>query len=224
MYNILEDFGEVLDHDLSRVEYDRLVNQLNTIIQNNEDEQLVDLASSLLRFLNKRETTVVPHRPNFWERLSAHWENFAFGWLNHRRFRILLIVGLLLWAGWAIASQTVMYLTTNDVEQFTALVEEFMASDLIHSAGGMSWFGAQILLEGAMGIVAFIAALFFMFKKDRIAVWTGIVDLVFTLVVVNLLTFYFDQFSTIAFAAVQFLLLVLLLFYKRRHLDRKGTS
>jgi hypothetical protein len=57
-------------------------------------------------------------------------------------------------------------------------------------------------------------------KQDRVGTWIGITDLVFTLVVVNLLTFYFDQFSTIAFAAVQFLLLVLMLYYKRKYLDK----
>lgn len=221
MYGILEDFAEVLDHDLSKVEHDRLMAELNTVIKNEKDEQLVNLAKSLRSYLMDKDTVIVAHQPDFLEKIADCWQSFCSGWLNKKRSRVILIFGLLLWAGWAIASQTTMYLTTHNVEQFRLLVEQFIANQLIRSESGMTWFGAQILLEGAMGIVAFVSVVFFLFKKDSIAVWIGIVDLVFTLVVVNLITFYFDQFSTIAFAAVQFLLLVLLLYYKRVHMDFK---
>jgi hypothetical protein len=138
--------------------------------------------------------------------------------------RRCLIAGLLLWAAWALTSQIVMYLTTHNAAQFQLLLEEFIANNLVRNASGMNWFEAQILLEGAMGIIALASAIFFMFKKDTIGIWLGIADLVITLVVVNLLTFYFNQFSTIGFAVVQFVLLVLLLSYKRRFMDQSAAK
>lgn len=224
MYGILEDFAEVLDHDLSKLEYDHLMSQLNTIIHDNNDKQLFTLAKSLQTYLKEKHNYLVPHEPILLERIDQAWKKFASRWLTKGKMRTVLIIGLLLWAAWAVTSQTIMYLTTHNVEQLKLLIEEFMTNQLIRSASGMNWFEAQIILEGTMGIAAFIAVVFFLLKKDRIAVWIGIIDLIFTLVVVNLITFYFDQFSTIAFAAIQFLLLVLLLYYKRRFLEVKGRQ
>jgi predicted protein tyrosine phosphatase len=108
--------------------------------------------------------------------------------------RRALIVGLLLWAAWALTSQIVMYLTTHNAAQFQLLLQQFMTNNLVRNASGMNWFEAQILLEGAMGGISILAAGFLVFKKDAPGIWLAIADLIITLVVVNLITFYFNQF------------------------------
>jgi hypothetical protein len=224
MYRVLEDFAEVLDRDLSQQELEDLQGQINRIIQEREDPQLVNMAQSLKEYLNNKGLQVVPHQPDLYERVVKRWQKFEKKWLTRPRMRKCLIAGLLLWAAWALTSQIVMYLTTHNAAQFQLLLEEFMANNLVRNASGMNWFEAQILLEGAMGIIALASAIFFMLKKDTIGIWLGIADLVITLVVVNLLTFYFNQFSTIGFAVVQFVLLVLLLSYKRRFMDQSAAK
>ena len=220
MYGILENFAEVLDRDLSQNEYEKLAAQLDSIIAAASEPQLVNLAKSLRNYLEEQKTQIVPHDPGPLERFLDAFQQFADNWLTRKKLLLILIIGLLLWAGWALTSQTVMYLTTHNTQQFAALVEQFIDNRLIRNASGMNWFEAQILLEGAAGLGALIAAVFFLFKKDKIAVWIGILDMVVTLVVVNLITFYFDQFSTIAFAVYQFVLLVLLLLYKSRYVEK----
>jgi hypothetical protein len=219
MYMVLEDFAEVLDRDLSQVEYDLILARLEQIIVKKDDAQLVTLASSLKAYLKEKHTELVPHNPGIIERIIRRWKKFETQILTRPRMRLVILLGLLIWAAWAITSQTIMYLTTHNAAQLQLLVEEFMTNNLIRNASGMNWFEAQILLEGSMGILAFIAAIFFLFKKDKIAIWLGIMNLLVTLVVVNLITFYFDQFSTIGFASIEFVLLILLLSYKRRFLD-----
>jgi hypothetical protein len=219
MYAILEDFAEVLDRDLSQFEYIRLNAQLNDIIDNSDEDQLVTLAHSLQDYLEKQKSRVVPHDPILLEKIQLTWDRFESRWLTRNKMRAILVVGLFLWAGWALSSQTVMYLATHNTQQLTALIQQFTTNRLIRNSSGMNWFEAQILLEGSMGIIALISVLFFLFKQEKIAVWIGILDLIATLVAVNLITFYFDQFSTIAFAIFEFVLLVLLLLYRRRFLS-----
>jgi len=223
MYRILEDFAEVLDRDLSQQELDDLQGQINRILLEREDPQLLSLAQSLKEYLNSKGLKVVPHQPDLYERVVKRWRRFEKNWLTRPRMRKCLIAGLLVWAAWALTSQITMYLTTHNTAQFQQLLEQFMANNLVRNATGMNWFEAQILLEGAMGIIALVAALFLVFRKDTIGIWLGIADLIITLVVVNLLTFYFNQFSTIGFAVVQFVLLVFLLSYKRRFMDPSTT-
>lgn len=218
MYAILEDFAEVLDRDLSKDEYQLLSERLNEIIATSNEAQLVELAQSLQNYLDRQKAQLVPHDPDLLEKLQNFWNRAEAGWLNREHMRLLLIIGLSLWGLWAIASQSVMFMVTHNAEQMTELVQRFIQNQLIRNASGMSWFGAKILLEGAMGILALIAVGLFIAKKDRPAVLISLIDLLLTLIVVNLITFYFDQFSTIAFAIFQTLLLVLLLRYRRRFL------
>ena len=221
MYSILEKFAEVLDRDLSQYEYDELVVRLDEIITGSTEPQLIGLAQSLREYLTTHKDQIVPHDPGFLERCIEAFERFRATWLTQQRVRLILIVGLLLWAGWALTSQTIMFIATHNTEAFKVMVEDFIENRLIVNQTGMNWFEVQILLEGSMGLGSLAAVVLFLLKKDRAAVWIGIVDLVITLVIVNLLTFYFDQFSTIAFAAFEFVLLVLLLFYQRNYLPEK---
>ena len=54
--------------------------------------------------------------------------------------------------------------------------------------------------------------------RDRLGTALGFVGLLLSLIVVILLTFYFEQFSTIVAASVQFLLLIGVIRYRRRFL------
>lgn len=221
MYGVLEKFAEVLDRDLSKAEYDDLMDQLNQLVNHSTEPQLTALANSLITYLQEQKDQIVPHDPGLLEKWIEAFERFRSRWLTRRRLRLILIVGLSLWAAWALTSQTVMFISTHNTEQFTLLLTQFMQDRLIRNESGMNWFEAQILLEGGMGLGALTAVILYLLKKDRPATWIAILDMVVTLVLVNLVTFYFDQFSTIAFAAYEFILLVLALFYQRAYLSKK---
>jgi hypothetical protein len=198
-----------------------MTSQLEEILAESKEEQLVALAQSLLNYLENQAAQVVPHDPSLLEKLQSIWNRLESGWLTRSKMKVILIIGLGLWAGWALTSQTGMFLATHNAQQFSILVQQFIANRLIRNASGMNWFEAQLLLEGTMGFFALIAVIFYLCGKDKIATTIGILDLVVTLAVVNLITFYFDQFSTIAYAIYQFVLLVFLLLYRRRFLARR---
>lgn len=223
MYAILEDFAEVLDRDLSEFEFKQLNARLEEVLADCSDDQLRGLALSLQTFLQQRPQ-LAPHDPTLVERIQAAYRRFESRWLTRQNLRRIVILGLLLWAGWALISQTVMFLSTHDAQQFQLLVEQFTQNRLIRDAGGMNWFEVQILLEGIMGLIALASGICFFTHHEEMATWLGIFDLLVTLTTVNLLTFYFDQFSTIAFAIYQFLLLVLLLQYRRRYVTPKKVK
>jgi hypothetical protein len=220
MYAILEDFAEVLDRDLSQNEYEQLSARLNKIIADSKDEQLVVLAQSLSDYLEKQKSQVVPHQHSPLEKIQIAWDKFESGWLTRQHMRLVILIGLVLWAAWAITSQTIMYLATHNSQQLAALIQQFTQNRLIRNASGMNWFEAQILLEGSMGILALAAVIIFLFKKEKQATIIAVIDLLLTLIIVNLVTFYFDQFSTIAFAVYQFALLMLIFRYRHRFLSQ----
>ena len=72
-------------------------------------------------------------------------------------------------------------------------------------------------LEGVVGLMLISAAIILAIGKDRIGIRLAYYSLLVALTLTNLLVFYFEQFSTIITATIQFVLLLLVLRYRRRH-------
>ncbi len=59
-----------------------------------------------------------------------------------------------------------------------------------------------------MGLVLAASALTFLLRRDAAGVALGLLGLMVSLTVVDLMVFYFEQFSTMLVAAVQFAVLI----------------
>lgn len=218
MYEILERFNEVLDHDLSTEEYRALIERLNVVIADKESKPLVELAESLRYYLEVNRSRVVPDNPIFIERMRASLRRFEKTRLVKKRFNQVVIIGLLAWAAWALVSPIGYMLIASDAPQLSAFVEQLISNRLVRNASGLNWFEARVLIEGGAGILAILSALMVIFGFEKQGVMLGIVDLLVTLTIVNPLVFYFEQFSTLVVAALQFILLILLIRYRKRFL------
>jgi hypothetical protein len=69
-----------------------------------------------------------------------------------------------------------------------------------------------------VGLLILAGAIILLLGIDRSGTTPAFVGLLLSLVVVNLLTFYLEQFSTIIAATVQFLLLISVIRYRQRFL------
>ncbi len=216
MYAILERFTEVLDQDLSRDEFDELMSSLNQVIDHQKPIELVEMAESLKCYLETNRVRIHPEQTNLFSRLRTWIFTHEKKWLDRKRLKKVLIVGLLIWAGWALVSPIGYLLIFRDAAQLQVFLDQLITNRLVRNASGLNWFEARVLLEGSMGVLSLVAAFFLAVRSERVGVWLGIAALLTTMTVVNLLVFYFDQFSTIALAAYQFILMILLLRYQRR--------
>ncbi|HNR01663.1 MAG TPA: hypothetical protein PKK59_03925 [Anaerolineaceae bacterium] len=221
MYEILERFHEVLDHDLSTEEYRALIDRLDEVITDKESKPLAELAESLRYYLEVNRSRVVPDNPIFIERLRASLRRFEKNWLVRKRFRQVVIIALFAWGAWALVSPIGYLLISRNAPQLSAFVDQLISNRLVRNASGLNWFEARVLIEGGAGILAILSALMVLFKFEKQGVMLGIIVLLVTLTVVNPLVFYFEQFSTLIVAAMQFILLILLIRYRKRFLRLK---
>jgi hypothetical protein len=218
MYSILERFNEILDQDLSEEEYKELINSLNDIILNHKEPEMIHLAESLKSFLTSGKTRTVPDDPGLIDRMRNIARTFESKWLTRRKMKTLILIGLLAWGIWAVFSPIGYFILAKNPQQFQTFVEQLITNNLVRNASGVNFFEARVLMEGSMGVISFVSVFLLIIKKEKQALWLGIFDMIITLTVVNLLVFYFDQFSTIVFAAFQFILLILLLRFQRKYL------
>lgn len=221
MYAALNELDEVLDNDFSENERRNLLARLKKLQNQSDDPEIQKLAEALNIYLVSDLVQIVPHRYTFLEKLKTYFARIEKDWFTHSRLRTTLIAGLLLWGILAVLYPAGYWITHHDASQFQAFVQSYLSDRLIRNQSGLNWVEARVFMEGTMGLLSIVSALLILLKKEKAGIWLGYFDLLITLTVVNILIFYFDQFSTIIFAALQFLLLVALMRYKDRFLNQR---
>ncbi len=219
-YAVLEQLPELLDRDLSQDEAAELQLALKNIIARSEEPELTRLAQSLLDYFSAGQEPRQPYAPTFLERVKIAILKYEKTYLGRKRLRTLILVGLLGWAAWSLISPVGYWLAIQDPGHLQQLVDQLVTQRLITNQSGLTWFQARILLEGGTGVLAATAALLLSLKKEKTGTWLGIGTMLLALTIVNLLIFYFDQFSTILLATYQFILFSLLLRYQKRFIKQ----
>lgn len=216
MYSILDDLNEVLDEDLSQTERDSLLSRLEPIVAQKDEPELSRLASALVFFLSSRETRIITHVPNLFERIQLGWYQFEANFLTRPRLRAIIITLLALWGGWSLFYPIGYLLTSHNAVELQAFIQSFLSDRLVRNETGLNWVQARVFMEGGLGLVALIAAGLLLGKKEKAGLLLAYLDILIVITVADLIIFYFDQFSTIFFAIPQFILLGLIIRYRER--------
>jgi hypothetical protein len=217
-YSIFEDLQEVLDHDLEPAERAELEARLSAIAHTTTDDSYARLAIELTHFIKSRELHVADEHEDVLERAGRIWDEFERSHISRGRWKAALAggwtaLGLMLVYGFV----TILYaMATN--HGLHSLVGNWIAHGIVRSPTALDWFLAQVTLEGVAGIMLILAALFVFMRAERLGLTFGILGILLNLAGINLLSFYFDQFSAILPATIEFMLLISALRYRRAYL------
>jgi hypothetical protein len=206
LYHVLDAMEEVLDHDLDTSELSDIQNRLEAVASQQLYPELSQLAKALLRYLQRQDILLVTENPNFWQRISSRVHAFENHFVREKRLRALLIGGL---AGAGLVSIAHMV-------QFTA--GSFKPDVQVGNVAATYWFIVRVLLEALASIMLVASATFMIVGQVRRGITYSYYSLILSLTIVNLLVFYFDQFSTMVTALIQFGLLLLVIYYRRLYL------
>ena len=218
LYRALDELQEVLDHDLERSERLALEFRLRRIVEEEEHPDLVHLAKELLDFLSSNALHLAPDIPGFLERLLERVRKFERRWVTKRRLKAILVGGLAALGILAVIDLCKLLLAASDPAHLQRMIAELVALGRVASSSGMFWFTARVVVEGFVGLLLVVAAGLLIANREARGVAAGYLGLLLSLAVVNLLVFYFEQFSTILYATVQFTLLLGIFYYRRRYL------
>jgi hypothetical protein len=222
MYEVLDHLDDYLDHSLSAKESETQLRKVDTVAELDGDEDIKQLAAALSTVLNSQNLTHPPRKILFIERIESFFNEKLLKALTRKRARILLAAAWIAWGIWSLLSPLKVILNRRNEEALLSIIESMVDANLIDAAITQSLFQLRILLSLSLGILIILAAIILLLKKDRIAAYVAFWTLLISITVSNLLLFYFDQFSTIFNAAVQFFLLFTLIAYQRKYL--RGDS
>jgi len=216
-YRVLEGLEEVLDRDLEARERADLIARLRVINGQERDAGLVLLAGALLKFLESDSVALAPSRPDWVRKFKLLVRRFEWRRVSPGAFRIALAGGL----GGLGIMQAVgllqLLLALRIHEKLEAILTGWVMQSHVSSITAMYWYSARLALEAAVGIILILSAGLMILKKKKLAVSLGVIGLMLSIAAVNPLLFYFDQFSTILPAAIQFVWLLLLMYFQRKY-------
>jgi len=223
-FGIFERFSEVLDRDLSAYEREELIKSLADI-RKGQDQELARLADALMEFLKAQQPHFRMHRPNLIDRIRLRLINFEQKKLTRSRLRVVIMICLVGCGVWLLVTPALYLQIAGNEIRLKELVDTLVAQNLISNPNsGLTWFETRVMMEGGLGILMIIAALLILFRAEKLGLWLGSPILIIALSLVNLLVFYFDQFSSILVAAFEFLVLTLIFRYRKRFIKSISIS
>ncbi len=216
-YHVLKDLEEVLDHDLSDIELARIHDRLSKILRESKDPVLIELAASLMRFLESDELVLKPEKQNFIQRCFQRLSQCESHYLTKNRFRAILSGGLGAWGIWAILLPTYILIHLSQSAEIEKILTELVANRLLRGVVSWNLFETRVGLQGVIGLLSILGAILLWIKESK-GIYIGYMTMLVSLTVVNPLLFYFEQFSAIINALIQFALLLGVLRYRKRYL------
>ncbi len=219
LYHALESLEEVLEHDLEPDEHRDLMERLDRASRAATQPDLARLAGYLLAFLHDEKICLAPAAPDVWERTMRSWRAFEIRWLPRRRLRVLAVLGLAGLGAAALVQLGTLLIAVRSPEALARAVENLVRLGRVSGSVGLGWFLARVALEGTVGLLLWVAAVFIVAGREHGGFRLGALALLLSLTTVDLLLFYFEQFSTFGLAALQALLLLGVWHYQRRYLN-----
>lgn len=214
LMRVFEDIWEAMHHALTARQYRRLRERLESAAGAAPSPRHANLARALVEFLDE---DAAPDEPAELTKNPQRAVRRVIGRLISRKtLRILLIVGL---AGIGLLT------LKNPVSVLLApwlppAVPEFLINlrlgRHIDAPATALWSSVRLGLEVVVGVLLLLSAGLLGARKNQLGAALAYLGLLLSLTTVDILLFYFEQFSSIITTAIQFLLLVGVLIYRRR--------
>jgi hypothetical protein len=224
LYRALDGLQEVIDRDLDPQEREELEARLHFVSEEAQQPAFSRLARALLDFLGREDLALAPDETTLWERFVVWTMRFEARWISVRRLKGAVVGGLIGLGVVQILSMVRLVWAALDPAYLERMLSLLIAGGKITNASAMAWFGGRMAMEGAVGLILIGAALLLVIRRERLGFRLASFGLLVALTITNLLVFYFEQFSTIVTASIQFVLMLGVLRYRRRHIGTEKRA
>lgn len=212
----LELVQEQLYRPLEEREKARFEQEISVVVNSDPNPMHVDLARYLLAFLKADVRVVEETSPAWWLRIANRFER----WTTEIRLRWFLEAGLLLSCLLAFKNPVQVWL--ERIIPGSPLVSFLNAhfGREITSLDAPLLFNVRLGLEIMVGVVFLVAVILLFSGKKSFAIQIGFFSLLVSLAVLDLLLFYFEQFSSVLIVAFHLIVLFGVMDYRRKFLKR----
>jgi hypothetical protein len=216
LYRTLSGMTELLDRHLEPSERESLEESLTLVLETAEDENQARLAQHLLTYLRSETLGLVPDEVSRLERYYNVFLKWEIRRLTPFRYRAILVGGLAAIGVNTFINLTRLLLAVRTPGGLDAIFQQLLVAGQVSSTTGMLGFALRVALEGSVVLILILAAIFILVGWEHRGLNLGVIGLLLSLAGVNLLVFYFEQFSTIFTALIQLVLLLIIFRHRYR--------
>ncbi len=221
----LNELTESLEEKPTDEELNRMKADLKRVIEKTPSPSHAELAQALLKFV-EAEPDPLPVKRYLHIKPPRKLKQLASRLLPDRRLKWLLFIGLLGIGGLMWKNPLSVLLSRVVGGELGVFLTSLHLGRQIELVGTPGWFEMRLGLEIVVGFLLVLAAFMLLARRARQGAIVGIVGLLLSLMTVDLLLFYFEQFSTIITTTIQFLMLIGLFYYRDRldgsHISANG--
>lgn len=193
----------------------RVISDLKSHLVELDAGPRADLVRALLNYTE----TVEAAQPASTRKLSDLLEKFGLKvnvLITTRWLKSLLIVGLS-FMGLVMLKNPISWVSRPwFAGRLSVFLDNLHLGGQIVMTGVAGWLETRLTLEVMLGITMLVAGFLMMGKRWRLGVMVGIYGLILSLTTIDLLLFYFEQFSTIITSSIHFLILAGLWHFRDR--------
>lgn len=220
LYTVMEILQEVLDHDLEPEEHSELNRRLESIISRTEDSNYKRLAIELNDFVDSDALVQVADESNLFDRIINLWSQFEVKYLTEIRMRVVLILGFAL-----LGLPSFTRFTRFAIVAFNSLERAAFLGSIASGFPEMGidmkiWALVLVVLDGSLGALLSISSLLLLTERKNWSTQLASLSLIVSLVAMNLLLFYVEQFSMIITASLQYIMLQANYYYQRKYMKK----
>jgi hypothetical protein len=211
LYAVLEMMEEILDHDLNAHEQAEIITRLTFVAEQDNNPELTRLASELLDFFDGDQVYLAPDPPDRLQKLNDQLQDYEARYLDQGRFRTLLGIGI---GGLGLISMLIPILSLIDIVT--------SGSDI--TPRETSWLIILQAVQILTGLALIIGSILIFSGRESTGFRISYIILLVYLTILDLFLFYYYQFATIPAAIFQFLLLLGVLYYQQRYLQKRTVQ
>jgi hypothetical protein len=215
LYQSFEELQEVLDNDFSEKEKKQLELRLEKVVLLSDRPDITRLAVSLQDFLRHEDLYLAPEARLAW---FIRVKDRITGRINQFYLHSILVGGLIAWSIWVLADSYLILSKFQNSPLLIDMIRPLITGHYIRGGISLDLYLILIGLQAGTGVILFFCAaiLFFRFQPLISKLLNCIYFvLLISLTILTPLLFYFDQFSSIIPAFIQFTLLIVSIRYSR---------
>ncbi len=213
--HVFEDIWEALQHTLTPAQHKRLRARLETAANSAPSRRHADLAGALVAFLDA-DAASTPRAADRPQRPSRFFRRIVGRLFSEKSLRLILVVGLTCIGLLSLKNPASVLLAPWLPPGIIDFLLNLRVGRHVDTSPLGMWSSIRLGLEVIVGGLLLTSAILLAAKRKRLGAALGYLGLLLSLTTVDILLFYFEQFSTIITTSIQLVLFVGLIVYRRR--------
>lgn len=215
VFRMMELFEEVVEGDLSNIERDRLLEEVEEIQKMDAPDHLREITEGIRKIIMDSNQQLAPENPDFFQKIQIAWRKSISCLFPEDKNPVWLYSLWILWGLVSVVHPLALISINRTGVDLPWILEELLMVNFDLSQPLSFWENVRLGGEGFLGFLLMLAGALGFLRKKSIAVAFAYYANLVLMVFINLLVFYFDQFSAIVFTFAQLVVLILTNQYRK---------